>query len=45
MCLAVLGRILTVEEKPGIRIGKVQFGGIIRSAYREQCECPRLASR
>jgi len=33
MCLAVPGRILAIEEKEGTRIGKVQFGGIVRQAY------------
>ncbi len=33
MCLAVPGRILAIEEKEGTRVGKVQFGGVVRDAY------------
>jgi hydrogenase expression/formation protein HypC len=32
MCLAIPGRILTAEENDGMRVGRVQFGGIVRSA-------------
>jgi hydrogenase expression/formation protein HypC len=30
MCLAIPGKILTAENQNGIRIGRVQFGGITR---------------
>lgn len=30
MCLAIPGKILTTENHDGIRIGRVQFGGITR---------------
>jgi hydrogenase expression/formation protein HypC len=30
MCLAIPGKILTAENHNGIRIGRVQFGGITR---------------
>lgn len=30
MCLAIPGKILTAENHDGIRIGRVQFGGITR---------------
>ncbi|MBZ5514655.1 MAG: HypC/HybG/HupF family hydrogenase formation chaperone [Acidobacteriia bacterium] len=30
MCLAVPGRILTIEETKDSRVGRVQFGGITR---------------
>lgn len=30
MCLAIPGKILQIEECDGGRIGKVQFGGIVR---------------
>ena len=30
MCLAIPGRILTIEIHDGIRVGRVQFGGITR---------------
>ena len=33
MCLAVPGKILETEERSGCRIGRVQFGGIVRQAY------------
>ncbi|MBI4908500.1 MAG: HypC/HybG/HupF family hydrogenase formation chaperone [Acidobacteria bacterium] len=33
MCLAVPGRILEAKETDGMRIGRIQFGGILRDAY------------
>lgn len=30
MCLAIPGKILTTEDKNGVRCGRVQFGGITR---------------
>ena len=33
MCLAIPGRILTIEERNGTRAARVQFGGIVRDAY------------
>lgn len=32
MCLAIPGKIVTSEVSNGIRVGRVQFGGIIREA-------------
>ncbi len=32
MCLAIPGKVATIEEKDGIRTGRVQFGGIVRQA-------------
>jgi len=32
MCLAIPGKILSAEDNDGLRLGRVQFGGIIRSA-------------
>jgi hydrogenase expression/formation protein HypC len=31
MCLAIPGKVLQAEEAQGIRVGRVQFGGIVRS--------------
>jgi len=31
MCLAIPGKILELEEKPGTRLARVQFGGISRT--------------
>jgi len=31
MCLAISGKVLQAEETQGIRVGRVQFGGIVRS--------------
>jgi hydrogenase expression/formation protein HypC len=31
MCLAVPGKILDIQESRGSRLGRVQFGGIVRS--------------
>ena len=33
MCLAVPGKIIETRDIDGIRIGRVQFGGITREAY------------
>ena len=33
MCLAVPGRILEEWEAAGMRVGRVEFGGITREAY------------
>lgn len=30
MCLAVPGKIVATEERKGMRLGRVQFGGIVR---------------
>jgi hydrogenase expression/formation protein HypC len=32
MCLAIPGKIVAEEQRNGLRIGRVQFGGIIREA-------------
>jgi hydrogenase expression/formation protein HypC len=32
MCLAVPGKILNAEVDNGVRLGRVEFGGIVRSA-------------
>ena len=31
MCLAIPGKVLQSEEQNGLRVGRVQFGGIVRS--------------
>ncbi|MFN7924781.1 MAG: HypC/HybG/HupF family hydrogenase formation chaperone [Bryobacteraceae bacterium] len=33
MCLAVPGKIVDSEEIGGMRVGRVQFGGITRKAF------------
>lgn len=33
MCLAVPGKIIETKEIDGIRIGRVQFGGVTREAH------------
>lgn len=35
MCLAIPGEILVIEERHGLRFGKVQFGGITRDVCLE----------
>jgi len=35
MCLAIPGNILTCEVRDGIRVGRVQFGGITRETCLE----------
>jgi hydrogenase expression/formation protein HypC len=32
MCLAIPGKVISVEETGGMRTGRVQFGGIVRQA-------------
>jgi len=32
MCLAIPGKILDCTEQGGLRVGRVQFGGIVRQA-------------
>lgn len=31
MCLAIPGKVLEADEQDGVRLGRVQFGGIIRA--------------
>jgi hydrogenase expression/formation protein HypC len=33
MCLAVPGQIVDETDIGGIRVGRVQFGGVVRDAY------------
>jgi hydrogenase expression/formation protein HypC len=33
MCLAIPGKIVETRELDGMRIGKVDFGGVTRDAY------------
>ena len=33
MCLAIPGKILEAREIDGLRVGRVQFGGVTRDAY------------
>jgi hydrogenase expression/formation protein HypC len=32
MCLAIPGKILTTQTEKGVRVARVQFGGIVRNA-------------
>lgn len=32
MCLAIPGKILSTQVDKGVRVGRVQFGGIVRTA-------------
>lgn len=32
MCLAIPGKVLDTEDRDGLRVGRVQFGGIVRAA-------------
>ena len=32
MCLAIPGKVISVEQSDGLRSGRIQFGGIIRQA-------------
>jgi hydrogenase expression/formation protein HypC len=31
VCLAIPGKVLQSEEQNGLRVGRIQFGGIVRS--------------
>lgn len=33
MCLAIPGKILDTETIGGLRVGRIQFGGVTRKAY------------
>ncbi len=33
MCLAIPGKILEATEIGGLRLGRIQFGGVTRQAY------------
>jgi hydrogenase expression/formation protein HypC len=32
MCLAIPGKVVSIEQSNGLRVGRVQFGGIVRQA-------------
>lgn len=32
MCLAIPGKIIDCSEQGGLRVGRIQFGGIVRQA-------------
>jgi hydrogenase expression/formation protein HypC len=32
MCLAIPGKVVSIDESNGLRVGRIQFGGIIRQA-------------
>ena len=32
MCLAIPGKVAQIEQKDGVRSGRIQFGGITRQA-------------
>ena len=32
MCLAIPGKVLSIEQTNGLRMGRIEFGGIIRQA-------------
>lgn len=32
MCLAIPGKVVSSEQANGLRVGRVQFGGIVRQA-------------
>ncbi len=32
MCLAIPGKVVSVDENNGLRVGRIQFGGIVRQA-------------
>ncbi len=35
MCLAVPGKILEIKEGPGLKMARVDFGGVLRDACTE----------
>jgi hydrogenase expression/formation protein HypC len=32
MCLAIPGKVISIEQTNGLRVGRVEFGGIVRQA-------------
>lgn len=42
MCLAIPGEIVAVEERHGMRFGRVQFGGITRDVCLEYQPASRV---
>jgi hydrogenase expression/formation protein HypC len=32
MCLAIPGRVVSIEQRNGLRFGRIEFGGIVRQA-------------
>jgi hydrogenase expression/formation protein HypC len=32
MCLAIPGKVVSIEQTNGMRVGRVEFGGIVRQA-------------
>jgi hydrogenase expression/formation protein HypC len=32
MCLAIPGRVVSIDESNGLRVGRIEFGGIVRQA-------------
>jgi len=32
MCLAIPGKVVSIEESNGLRVGRIEFGGIVRQA-------------
>ena len=32
MCLAIPGKVVSIEKSNGMRLGRVEFGGIVRQA-------------
>ena len=32
MCLAIPGKVISIEQSDGLRSGRIQFGGIVRQA-------------
>ena len=35
MCLGIPGKIIEIDENSGLRMGKVDFGGVVREACLE----------
>ena len=44
MCLAIPGKVLAEFEQGGMRMAKVQFGGIVREASLDYVPAPKLAT-
>jgi len=32
MCLAIPGKVVSIEQTNGLRLGRIEFGGIVRQA-------------
>jgi hydrogenase expression/formation protein HypC len=37
MCLAIPGKVIDIQQRDGVRMARVQFGGVVRHACLDFC--------